>query len=321
MTRIVSIAALVLSSALAFTLVTPTAEAACAVSGHDICIKTHSDTRWTCDLGVNGDSYPATVYAVYDPTGSTLCGYDYCVEGTEGGAGAAFSCPVDAGSLVKVVIIGTDHAAGDEIDLYLTDYDLDAHTTAPFEGLVLAGEGNDQIYGSRSTNSDYQDNLNGAEDDDDIYGQAGDDEIHGGSGDDEIDGGDGNDTLIGDADDDTIDGGAGDDTITGNDGVDTLRGQSDVDIILGGPDIDYISGGSGSGDDLSGGGGNDYLCGDGSYNTMDGGLGDDVLFGNHLTDVKDGAVGSDTCDFFGANTSCETIMSAMATRPGACPAP
>ncbi len=251
MNRFLPLAALALGSALALTWNPAAALAACDDPGTDICTLTHSDTRWTCDLGAIADTASGTIWAVYDPTGSTLCGYDYCIEGVEGSTSTAFDCPVDAGSLDKIVIIGTDHAAGDEIDLYYGQYDLDAHSEEEFHGLVLAGDGNDDIYGSRSTNGWYEDHLYGHADADDIYGQDGADEIHGGSGDDTIDGGDGGDSLWG---------GGGPDVICGDDADNYLYGDDGDDTLFGNDASDTKNGGGGTGDKCDSYGTNHGSC-------------------------------------------------------------
>jgi len=296
---------------------------------------------WICDLGRTSDSYSADIWVVYDPSGSDLCGDDYCAEGTDG-SNTAFDCQVSAGSLVRVSVIGT--GVGDAIDLYHGEYDLNAHTTEDFLGLVSGGDGDDVIYGSRSTNNTYYtDSLHGDADQDVIYGQAGDDTISGdgdvdtldgGTGDDTISGNGGNDTidggagsdiLSGNAGNDTIDGGAGGDYINGHDGADTIRGEEGDDEILGGADGDFISGGDND-DQLRGGNGPDTICGDsntgGIGDALYGGLAADLLFGNDSDDSKDGGDGvtGDLCDCYGTNSNC-TVQACSWTRPGGCPAP
>lgn len=149
---------------------------------------------------------------------------------------------------------------------------------------IIAGSGNDTLFGG----------LNN------VFN--GDDLLFGGNGDDRIFGGDGNDTLDGGAGADTYDGGRGDDTF-----IVKHAGDAVVELALGGVDsvlasITHIlsaeverltlTGGNNrdgtgnasnntitgnSGDNvLSGEGGNDLLVGGGGLDTLAGGLGDDT---------------------------------------------
>jgi Ca2+-binding RTX toxin-like protein len=80
---------------------------------------------------------------------------------------------------------------------------------------VLAGAGNDTVYGSQAA-----------------------DRISGGDGNDWINAGAGNDTLYGDAGDDKLFGGEGKDYVSGGGGANVLRGGDGVDRILGTKSID-----------------------------------------------------------------------------------
>ncbi len=94
---------------------------------------------------------------------------------------------------------------------------------------VLAGAGNDTIYGSA-----YVDLIQGQDGNDLMYGNNGDDGLVGGNGNDTLYGGNGADSLLSGAGDDRLLGGAGNDLMyggTGNDiyyhyaseGVDTIN--------------------------------------------------------------------------------------------------
>jgi len=77
---------------------------------------------------------------------------------------------------------------------------------------IYGGDGNDIIYGYRSS-ADTTENF--------LYGGAGDDTVYGSHGADVIEGNDGNDLLRGNNGDDLITGGAGDDTLEGKYGDET----------------------------------------------------------------------------------------------------
>jgi len=146
---------------------------------------------------------------------------------------------------------------------------------------VLAGAGNDLIFGERHRLSLYGQGgedmmiardplssyISGGDDDDAIShdgtnsttidGGLGDDIIDcygtgrvyacGGVGNDEILGGSGNDRIYGGDGNDIIEGNEGNDKLYGNDGVDTISGGSGNDFLEGGYDgfIDFLPGGSG----------------------------------------------------------------------------
>lgn len=144
---------------------------------------------------------------------------------------------------------------------------------------VIAGSGNDEIYGGDG--------------DDSLYGGNGSDEIDGGNGSDKIDGGNNADYLSGGSGDDTILGGDGNDDIWAGDGNDTVNGDDDNDSIHGGNGDDLLVGAEGhdhiggdDGDDIiSGGNGDDYIHGDAGNDTMNGGTGRNILDGGNGDDV------------------------------------
>ena len=84
-------------------------------------------------------------------------------------------------------------------------YSLSSAIGQPLTATVIGDEGDDEIYGSRSSSSSYTDVL---------LGWGGDDTIRGGQGDDIIEGGDGADALYGEQGDDEIWGDSGYSTST-----------------------------------------------------------------------------------------------------------
>lgn len=199
---------------------------------------------------------------------------------------------------------------------------------------ICAGEGDDVIHGGRG--------------DDTIFGEGGNDTLYGERGSDDLDGGGGEDRLYGASGNDELNGGPGDhDQLLGGPGDDSLDGgPGDLDVLTGGPGNDSIDGGPGEHDiasyagtggavtinlqaqtvsgaekeqlsgieDAIGGSGNDTLIGStGSANRLDGGPGDDRLIAAGPGDEAFGGPGSDTCDGFGAETSCGPVAGGNGT--------
>ena len=123
---------------------------------------------------------------------------------------AEMFCLPDCDSTVDDIFTTEDPITGNENgNLYLGNTVGVTYNTLGGEDIVLAGEGDDTIYGGGD--SDW------------LVGGEGDDAIYGGAGDDTIDGGEGDDTIYGGAGDDTITGGAGDDCqLNGGSGADTF---------------------------------------------------------------------------------------------------
>lgn len=286
----------------------------CDNGGSNIC--TMIGTDWVCDLARNGATSGGELRMVFS---DSLCqgDNDYCAWGTDA-SGSPFCCSIEgeAATPTKAVIIGSDN--NDSIYLTYSTYNLDNYdTSGQFDGVVLAGEGDDTIEGSSSASAYYEDRLSGGPGVDSIEGHAG------------------ADFLEGEGMGDGLFGGAGDDYISGGDGEDQIGGGPDNDQILGGPDDDIVDGGSGqdaiyggTGDDwMLGGSGNDsmygeagsdVLCGetDSSGDTLMGGSGDDYLWGANSTDTKDGGLHTTTdyCDVQGSNTGCETPLTSAPTE-------
>jgi Ca2+-binding RTX toxin-like protein len=132
-----------------------------------------------------------------------------------------------------------------------------------------------------------------------IIANAQDNIINGDLGSDDIRGGDGNDVL---------DGGVGEDYLYGQGGDDTLRGGVDgtVDFLFGGDGNDLLDASNPdqeSGDDMSGGNGNDTLLGSAHGDIMDAGMGNDLVNGGDGADAIEGDSGqADAVNQYGADT-------------------
>jgi Ca2+-binding RTX toxin-like protein len=126
------------------------------------------------------------------------------------------------------------------------------------------------------TESKGNDILVGTSGDDVLNGFAGNDSLAGKNGDDIVWGGAGNDILLGNAGDDNLFGGAGKDIIYGHDGNDTLNaggGDSFANSVI---------------DSLYGGNGNDKLVSDGGKDRLFGGDGNDILLGRSGDNLSGG---------------------------------
>ncbi|MEO1151642.1 MAG: hypothetical protein AAFW83_11740 [Pseudomonadota bacterium] len=175
---------------------------------------------------------------------------------------------------------------------------------------ILAGVGENQVFGGRGTDTvsyenaplsvfvelfdgaqsiaqddtlDSIENIIGSNFRDRLIGSRGDNEIHGDSGDDDIFGNAGQDTLNGDNGNDRLSGDAGFDMISGGEGNDTLDGGAQADNLFGGV----------GGDSLIGGAGFDRLFADTGDDTLDGGAGPDALFGQLGSDLLNGGTDND----------------------------
>ena len=301
--------------------------AVCDPSSVDICEMDMYGTSWVCDLGAVADgSSGASIHVISDTTG-TICEtgstpQDFCAWGVDGN-GDAFYCEETNWAITTVRVMGTDPTsgtAGDDIYLQYDEssvgYDLDDLHAGGTVGLVIAGDGDDKIVGSRAATATYLDDLRGEEGQDEIEGHAGDDIISGGAHADTIDGGGGADTIYGNDGDDIIDGSAGDDHIYGGSGDDSLLGGDDDDKVYGELGDDGISGGQHN-DQLWGGTGDDHICGDLGDDLLDGQQDVDLLWGHEAGDWKDGGPGNDSCDLaLGTNVNCPNNLAA---RPANCP--
>lgn len=275
--------------------------ASCDPSGTPVC-GSQGGSYFECTLN---NAYSGNAMEAYAVTGgSTLCGSgkDICVWGVQRGTSNQFCCNLNGTTETYLLIHGTDDGpTGDVISLQYDTYDLDNYDTGTigvFEGRVQAGDGNDEVYGSRVSSADYRDKLFGGDDDDIIDGDSGDDELYGGVGHDDMFGGGGNDTMVGDAGSDDMEGNAGDDSMDG------------------GSDQDKMSGGSGE-DALSGGSEGDILCGDDDDDSsLNGGSGNDTIWGGAgADDYGDGGLDYDYCDV-DHPSGCEDTVGSRPSCPG-----
>ncbi|TVQ30163.1 MAG: LEPR-XLL domain-containing protein [Phycisphaeraceae bacterium] len=187
-----------------------------------------------------------------------------------------------------ILLRGDDNPYGDFIDLTAGGrnivFGLGGHN------FILGGDDGDWIYAGERFGSVV---LAGAGDDV-IYGSFfGDDYIDGGPGNDTIFGNGGRNVLHGGDGADVIYGGFGDDEIFGGPGDDLLIGVGGNNRIFGGPGDDVIYGAAGGDDELYGGDGNDRIFGVSGNNFIDGGPGDDALFGGSGDDLIFGDHGND----------------------------
>ncbi|WP_272493077.1 calcium-binding protein [Atopomonas sediminilitoris] len=186
----------------------------------------------------------------------------------------------------------------------------------PYKGAaVIAGKGNDTLYGTSYSN-------------DELFGGDGNDQLDGRSGADLMEGGAGDDIYIVDDEDDTVVEGANggtdlvkssvthtladnvenleltgsddingtgnrlDNEMHGNAGNNLLRGEGGSDLIYGNVGDDTIYGGDGD-DNIFAREGNDTIWGDGGLDYIDGGAGNDLITGGVGNDILVGGDGRD----------------------------
>jgi serralysin len=257
------------------------------------------------DTYINGekaiDAIGSTIFAtIWDGGGNDT--YDLSAYSTD------MKIYLDAGkssyfNASQIAVLGNKKAASGNI----YNAQLYNKNTASLIENVLAGSGNDLIYGNVLANA-----LSGGAGNDKLYGLDGNDELDGGAGDNFLDGGLGNDTLgvIGSGAN-TLLGGAGDDllfstssgsgTITDTLGNNTVQGGSGADVIKTGAGNDIItdlggtntiSAGAGN-DSVEGGAGADTINGEAGINTLSGGAGADIINGGAQVDTITGGDGND----------------------------
>ncbi|WP_291986182.1 PA14 domain-containing protein [Luteitalea sp.] len=156
--------------------------------------------------------------------------------------------------------------------------------------------------------TDGKDVINGGGGDDFLFGGGDEDFIDGNAGRDYIDGGTGQDEVRGGSDDDVVRGGANDDVVHGDAGIDQIYGDGGSDYLFGGAGgpggvqlgqrlfggdgIDFLYAYAPSlipaaeagliGDELHGGGNNDWLYGNLRMDLLYGDQGKDFLHGDML---------------------------------------
>jgi Ca2+-binding RTX toxin-like protein len=189
---------------------------------------------------------------------------------------------------------------------------------------VIAGSGNDTLYGTAAANR--------------LAGRNGVDALYGRDGNDVLIGGTGNDTLDGGAGDDIFEIGVGDgtDAISGGDGNDSIVATAANVAILLAPlsSIEAIGAGGYSGVTISGSGaadsfnfsavtltgiaridglgGNDTLTGSAGADTIAGGAGDDTLSGGSGDDVFQYGAAGDGYDNVDGGGGTDTILATAA---------
>jgi len=132
---------------------------------------------------------------------------------------------------------------------------------------LFGGDGNDQIFASRSPTSSPS-FMRGEAGNDYMVGAGGFDDMHGNQGNDTVIGGGGDDWVVGGQNDDMLFGQTGNDIVYGNMGNDTCVGGDGADIVRGGQNDDYVYGNAG----------NDWLSGDRGDDVLTGGSGADIFY-------------------------------------------
>lgn len=187
-------------------------------------------------------------------------------------------------------------ANGDELSLLDADdwvvltSSSESYTSGSTSLTILGQDGDDNIYGDNTTDTD--DIIYGGDGDDFIRTWGGNDIVYGGDGIDTIYLDDGNDVAYGGNGNDVINGGDGDDEIHGGEGMDTLRGNGGTDVIYGDGGDDTIFGHD-EVDTIYGGSGNDTIKGGDSDDLLYGDDGDDIIFGQNDNDTIYGGDGED----------------------------
>lgn len=189
--------------------------------------------------------------------------------------------------------------------------DATGDNLASIENLT-GGSGSDWLGGDNNNNV-----LSGGGLNDTLKGGNGMDTLDGGFGNDSLEGGNHNDILNGGGGYDTLLGGTGNDVLNGGNALDVLEGGAGADTIDGGNNSDTLSyasdttgveirlyngtalGGHAAGDvfsnveNVTGGGGSDFIVGNGGANVLIGGGMGDALLGGGGNDTLDGGTGWD----------------------------
>ncbi len=223
----------------------------------------------------------------------------------EGGAGndTVKYATSEAGVTVNLTILRAQDTIGNGIDQIRDVENLEGS----FYDDVLTGNGS----ANRIVGRSGDDIISGGSGDDELIGDdeftviGGNDTLEGGRGEDLLDGSAGNDTLRGGDDDDTLIGGTGDDLLDGGAGIDTAvyEGNDNVSVSLATEILLGSSGGAMGNDTLfdieniTTGGGNDFIEGNSGNNHLIAGAGNDFLFAGLGDDIIDGGEGNDRAYF------------------------
>ncbi len=203
----------------------------------------------------------------------------------------------DAGVTVNLTILRAQDTIGNGIDQIRDVENLEGS----FYDDVLSGNGS----ANRIKGLDGNDVISGGSGDDELIGDFGNDTLDGGRDNDTLDGGDGNDTLRGGDDDDTLIGGSGDDFLDGGAGIDTAvyEGIGNVAVSLSTEILSGDASGALGNDTLTNienittGGGNDFIEGNSGNNHIIAGAGNDFIFAGLGDDIIDGGEGFDRTFF------------------------
>ena len=290
---------------------------------HDLCTYDATTAEFVCDFSAADpcDSTGVKAFGTNYPNSSYVTVFGTCDTQLAFCCQAKVSIPVTM-SADHVVIIGTP------MDDYISLNDVSPILENSAGGARLAyvgGKGgNDEIHGSNSHSSSYEEELDGGEDCDLIYGHDGDDILRtgggglcledvakAGAGDDTVVGGTSNGLTVGvilhgDEGEDvliahattptTIFGGDDADTILGSNQTDNLHGDSGNDRIEGKGGIDFIFGGSGDDDIIVIGSQGSEVEGEDGNDRILGGDGDDWIWGGPGADTIHGGDGEDRID-------------------------
>ena len=205
--------------------------------GNDIIYDTKNNDTILMGAGIDASMITATRLNIND-----------LVLEIDGGAGGTITLQYHTYG-VGNVIETMEFSDGSTLDL--SSFDLTLNGTSANEVLygvniggtgvdtIYGNDGNDIIYGYRSTADTNENFLYAGNGNDTVYGAHGDDVIDGGSGNDTIQANNGNDQITGGTGDDTLRGHYGDDVYIFNygDGNDFIEEKSGTDKILFGAGI------------------------------------------------------------------------------------
>ena len=262
----------------------------------DACTATQATANATCDATQTAaNTTCATTFA----TATTACTATQTTCQTTCATAACSACLADDG-------------AASEGDTVNDDVEI-----------VFGGKGDDTISAAHAVCSNaatvpvIRCTLKGNDGNDTLTGSPFSDVIDGGSGDDVMQGGQGNDTFVGGAGTDTVsyaertnpvkvsldaahlwvagqNGEVGELDVIGAD-IENLTGGGGADFLRGSAGNNIIHGGAG-GDTIEGGAGNDALYGEGGADFLYGGAGNDFLVGGAGADTLVGGDGDDLLD-------------------------
>ncbi len=195
----------------------------CMSGGSPVCTIDASGSIASCSLAHIGGMAPPAMHVAARPTGSARY-YDAVVMGQDR-AGQGFCCMLsdNTDSITDLNLSGSGVA--DDFVLNTGGFDLRSWSSTGLACDVGGADGNDHIFGSASSDSNFAETLRGENGADQIFGNGGDDILLGGSGNDTLDGGDGWDVILGKLGNDSSIGGAGWDVLCEQDFASLMRGR------------------------------------------------------------------------------------------------